>query len=198
MTTSAKPQGSLMLALFPLIILYAGTVGLFALTRENAGGIAVYWGYFVPVIGLISLVTAWGNAYARGDSRLFYLGKQVIIWGALVWVLTILHKMGADSALGGQKAAVTLIMMTALVALLVGLYLDTKMVVYGAFLSFCGYLLADPSHSALLVKIGEPFKVVDPANKPVTMVIAVAIVAFLVAAFFMLSTRGSVAAKRAS
>lgn len=198
MTTSAKSQGSLMLALFPLIILYAGTVALFALTRENASGIATYWGYFVPVIGLISLVTAWGNAYARGDSRLFYLAKQIIIWGALVWVLTILHAMGVDSALGGQKAAVTLIMMTALVALLVGLYLDTKMVFYGAFLGFCGYLLASPSHSAILVKLGEPFKVVDPANKPVTMVIALAIVAFLVAAFLLLSTRGSVAAKRSS
>ena len=198
MTTSAKSQGSLMLALFPLIILYAGTVALFVLTRENASGIALYWGYFVPVIGLISLVTAWGNAYVRGDSRLFYLAKQIIIWGALAWVLTILHKMGVDSALGGQKAAVTLVMMTALVALLVGLYLDTKMVVYGVFLGFCGYLLADPSHSAILVKLGEPFKVVDPANKPVTMVIALAIVAFLVAAFFLLSTRGSVASKRSS
>ena len=198
MTTSAKSQGSLMLALFPLIILYAGTVALFALSRENAADIATYWGYFVPVVGVISLITAWGNAYARGDSRLFYLIKQVIIWGAFIWVLTILQKMGVDSALGGQKAAVTLVMMTALVALLVGLYLDTKRVVYGVFLGFCGYLLADPSHSAILVKLGEPFKVVDPANKPVTMVIAVAIVTFLVAAFLLLSTRGSVAAKRSS
>jgi len=197
-TTSTKSQGSLMLALFPLFILYAGTVALFALTRENTSGIALYWGYFVPVIGLISLVTAWGNAYVRGDSRLFYLIKQIIIWGAFIWVLDILHKMGVDAAMGGQKAAVTLVMMTALVALLVGLYLDIKMVFYGAFLGFCGYLLADPRHSAILVKIGEPFKVVDPANKPVTMVIAVAIAAFIVAAFFMLSTRGSVAAKRSS
>jgi len=187
-----------MLALFPLFILYAGTVALFALTRENTSGIALYWGYFVPVIGLISLVTAWGNAYVRGDSRLFYLIKQIIIWGAFIWVLDILHKMGVDAAMGGQKAAVTLVMMTALVALLVGLYLDIKMVFYGAFLGFCGYLLADPRHSAILVKIGEPFKVVDPANKPVTMVVAVAIAAFIVAAFFMLSTRGSVAAKRSS
>ncbi|MGQ9660101.1 MAG: hypothetical protein ACUVT0_08445 [Thermochromatium sp.] len=198
MTTSAKSQGSLMLALFPLFILYAGTVALFALTRENASGIALYWGYFVPVIGLISLITAWGNAYVRGDSRLFYLIKQLIIWGAFIWILSLLHRLGIDSALGGQKAAVTLVMMTALVALLVGFQLDIKMVLYGVFLGFCGYLLADPKHSAILVKIGEPFKVVDPANKPVTMVIALAIAAFLVAAFFMLSTRGSVAAKRSS
>lgn len=195
MTTSATKQGSLMYALFPLVVLYAGTVALFALTRGNTSNIAVFWGYFVPVIGVISLITAWGNAYARGDSRLFYLIKQIIIWGAFSWVLTILHAMGVDAALGGQKAAVTLILMTALVALLVGLYLDTKMVFYGAFLGFCGYLLASPTHSAILVKIGAPFKVVDPANKPVTMVIAVAIVAFLVAAFLLLSTRGSVAAK---
>jgi hypothetical protein len=197
-TKSAKSQGSFMLAMFPLIILYAATIALFALTRENAGGIATYWAYFVPVIGFISLVTAWGNAYARGDSRLFYLGKQVIIWGALFWVLTILHKMGIESTIGAQKAAVILVMMTALVSLLVGFYLDAKMVVYGAFLGFCGYLLADPGHSSVLVKLGEPFKVVDPAGKPVTMVIALAVVALLIAAFFMLSTRGSVAAKRSS
>ena len=187
-----------MLALLPLVILYAGTVALFALSRENAADIATYWGYFVPVVGVISLITAWGNAYARGDSRLFYLIKQVIIWGAFIWVLTVLQKMGVDSALGGQKAAVTLVMMTALVALLVGLYLDSKMVFYAAFLGFCGYLLAAPGHSAILVKLGEPFKVVDPANKPVTMVIAVAVVAFIVAAFLLLSTRGSVASKRSS
>lgn len=195
---SAKSQGSLLSALFPLMVLYAGTVALFVLTREGASGIALYWGYFVPVIGVISLITAWGNAYARGDSRLFYLIKQIIIWGAFIWILDLLHKMGVDSALGGQKAAVTLIMMTAIVALLVGLYLDAKMVFYGAFLGFCGYLLADPKHSAILVKIGEPFKIVDPANKPVTMVSLVAVIAFLIAAFLLLSTRGTVAAKRGS
>ncbi|MBK1716529.1 hypothetical protein CKO27_02490 [Thiocystis violacea] len=187
-----------MLALLPLVLLYACTVTLYALTRDDLGGTSAYWGYFVPVVAFISLITAWGNAYARGDSRLFYLIKQIIIWGAFIWVLMLLQKIGADTALGGQKATVAIVLMTALVSLLVGLYLDSKMFFYGAYLGLCGYLLADPSHSAVLAKIGETFKVVDAPNKPLTMMIAIAVVAFLVSAFLLMSTRGSVAAKRAS
>lgn len=196
MSSSEKQQSSLMLALLPIVILYICTVVLYALTREDLGGTSIYWEYFVPVVAFISIITAWGNAYARGDSRLFYLIRQLIIWGAFIWMLMLLQQIGVETALGGQKATVTLIMMLAMVALLVGLYLDAKMVFYALFLGFCGYLLADPANSAVLAKLGETFKIADAQSKPLTMVILVAIAAFLVSIFLLLSTRGSVAARR--
>ncbi len=195
--SSSSKQSSLMLALLPLLILYVGTVVLYALTREDASGTAVYWGYFVPVVAFIALITGWGNAFARGDSRLFYLIKQIIIWGAFIWVLMLLQKMGVETSLGGQKATVAIVMLLALVSLLDGLYLDAKMIFFGVFLGLCGYLLADPSHSAVLAKIGTTFKVVDAQNKPLTMIAVLGGVAFLVSVFLLFSVRGSIAAKRA-
>ncbi|MBK1721139.1 hypothetical protein [Thiocystis violacea] len=185
-----------MLALLPIIILYVCTIALFALTREDLGGTSTYWQYFIPVVAAISIITAWGNAYARGDSRLFYLIRQIIIWGAFLWMLMLLQKAGVDASLGGQKTTITLIMVLALVALLVGLYLDAKMVFYAVFLGFCGYLLIDPSNAAVLTKLGETFKIADAQSKPLTMVTLVAVAAFLVSIFLLLSTRGSIAARR--
>lgn len=193
---SEKKQGSLMLALLPIVILYVATVVLYALTREDLAGTAAYWEYFVPVVAFISIITAWANAYARGDSRLFYLIRQLIIWGAFLWMLTTLQALGVESALGGAKTTVTLILMLAMVAMLVGLYLDAKMFFYSLFLGLCGYLLADPANVAVLGKIGETFKIEDAANKPMMMMTLLALAAFLVSIFLLLSTRGSVAARR--
>lgn len=194
---SSSKQGSLMVALLPLVILYVCTVVLYALTREDVGGTATYWGYFVPVVAFISLITAWGNAYARGDSRLFYLIKQAIIWGGFIWVLMTLQKHGAETALGGEKATLALVLLTALISLLVGMYLDTKMFFYGAFLGLCGYLMAEPSNTAILAKIGEPLKIADAASKPLTIIAIVAAAAFVVSFFLLVSTRGSIATRRA-
>jgi hypothetical protein len=193
---SSSKQGSLMVALLPLVILYVCTVVLYALTREDVGGTATYWGYFVPVVAFISLITAWGNAYARGDSRLFYLIKQIIIWGGFLWILAILQKHGVQSALGGEKLTLSLVLLTALLSIVVGLYLDTKMFFYGAFLGLCGYLLAEPSNTAILVKIGQPLKIADPASKPLTVIAVVAAAAFVVSVFLLISTRGSIASRR--
>lgn len=193
---SEKKQSSLMLSLLPIVILYVCTVALYALTREDVAGTAGYWEYFVPVVAFISIITAWGNAYARGDSRLFYLIRQVIIWGGFIWMLMLLQKAGVDASLGGQKTTLTLIMMTAMVAMLVGLYLDAKMFFYALFLGLCGYLLADPANTAVLAKIGDTLKIADAQSKPLTMVILLAVAAFLISIFLLLSTRGSIAARR--
>ncbi|WP_338114035.1 hypothetical protein [Thiorhodococcus mannitoliphagus] len=191
-----KKQSSLMLALLPIIILYAVTIILYALTREDLAGTASYWEYFVPVVAFISIITAWANAYARGDSRLLYLIRQIIIWGAFLWMLLTLQAAGVEAALGSEKTTITLILMLAMVAMLVGLYLDAKMFFYSLFLGLCGYLLADPANVAVLGKIGETLKIEDAANKPMMMIMLLAIGTFLISIFLLLSTRGSVAARR--
>ncbi|NEX18935.1 hypothetical protein G3480_01150 [Thiorhodococcus mannitoliphagus] len=185
-----------MLALLPIIILYAVTIILYALTREDLAGTASYWEYFVPVVAFISIITAWANAYARGDSRLLYLIRQIIIWGAFLWMLLTLQAAGVEAALGSEKTTITLILMLAMVAMLVGLYLDAKMFFYSLFLGLCGYLLADPANVAVLGKIGETLKIEDAANKPMMMIMLLAIGTFLISIFLLLSTRGSVAARR--
>lgn len=195
MSNSSK-QGSLMLALLPLVILYVCTVILFALTREDLGGTVGYWEYFVPVVAFISLIGGWGTAYARGQWRLFYLIKQAIIWGAFIGMLWMLQGLGYDSALGDQKTTVLVASLLALVSVLVGMQLDWKMFFYGAFLGLCAYLLADPSHSGVLMQLGDRFGVEDAQSKPLTMVSGLAVLAFVVSFFILLSVRGSIMAKR--
>ena len=94
MSNSAK-QSSFLLALLPLVILYAGAAVLVVLSRGVLGGTVQYWEFFVPVVAVISLISGWGQAYANGNSRLMYLIKQIINWGLLIGILWLIHRLAA-------------------------------------------------------------------------------------------------------
>lgn len=196
MSSSGKQQSSIMLALLPLVILYVCSVVLFAMAREDLAGTTLYWEIAIPLVAVISLIIGWSTVNAREDSRLFYLVKQVLIWGGLVWMLMLFQTMGFHTALGEQKTTITLIFLLAFVSLLVGLQLDWKMFFYGAFLALCAYLLADASHLVVLGKIGDTFGVADAQGKPLTMIIGIALAAFLISTFILISNRGAIMARR--
>lgn len=196
MSYAGKKQGSLMLALLPFVILYVCTVVLVALTREDVAGTVKYWEMFVPIAAIVALISGWGTAYANGQWRLFYLIKQAIVWGGFLWLLTLLQTLGADTALGAQKTTFALIFLVALVMISTGLNMDWKMLLYGAFLGLCGYLLLAPANAAILKPIGDRLGILDAQSKPMSMIIGIAVAAFVLSAFMLITTRASIAAKR--
>lgn len=196
MSKSAAKQSPLMLALLPLVILYVCAVVLVALSREDLGGTLSYWEFFIPIVAVISLISGWGNAYVRGQWSLFYLIRQILSWGLFVGMLWLLQEQGVPEALGDQKTTLTLVFLLALVSVLVGMQLDWKLFVFGVFLAICAYLLADPAHVAMLTPIGDRVGIEDAQSKPLTMIIGMGTVAFVISLFILLSMRGAIMAKR--
>lgn len=195
MSNSAK-QSSFLLALLPLVILYAGAAVLVVLSRDGLGGMVQYWEFFVPVVAVISLMSGWGQAYVNGNSRLMYLIKQIIIWGLLIAILWMFQTLGITSALGDQKYALVLLALLVLTAITVGLALDFKLFFFGIFLAAGAYLLAVPADTTILTTVGEIFRIAEPQNKPQTIVATMALVGFVISAFFLVSVRGAIMAKR--
>ncbi|EXJ15565.1 hypothetical protein D779_1307 [Imhoffiella purpurea] len=198
MSNAGKKQSSLMLALLPFIVLYVCTVVLVWLSREDMAGTVKYWEMFVPLAAVVALISGWGSAYANGQWRLIYLIKQVIIWGGFIWLLSLLQTLGADTSLGAQKTTFALMFLVALLAIATGLNMDWKMLLFGAFLGLCGYLLVDPSNTAILQPVGDRLGIADAQTKPLSMIIGIAAAAFVLTAFMLITTRASIAAKRRS
>lgn len=195
MSKSVK-QGSLTIALLPSLVVYALAVVLVVLTRENPGSTVQYWELLVPLIALYSLISGWGTAYARNQSRFFYLIKQAIHWGLVLGLLWLLQTQGISAALGDQKYTLVLLYVVGLAMVFAGLYLDLKQILYGAFLGLSAYLLTAPANIAILKPIGETLRISDATNKPLTMIVILALVAFAVSAVLLMVTRGAIMARR--
>jgi hypothetical protein len=191
-------QGSLMVALLPSVILYVAAVVLIMLTREDVTGTIPYWETFVPVVAFISLLSGFGQAYLRDQSYLFYTLKQILHWGIVIGLLWLLHTHGVRAALDDQKYLLVLLYLLGLATLLAGLHMDWKFIFFGAFLAFCTYLLAAPENTAILASIGETFGIANAQDRPMTMIIGTAVVAFLASTMVLIGTRGATLSKRVS
>jgi hypothetical protein len=192
-STSAK-QGSLTVALLPSFVLYACAVALILLTRDSTSGIGKYWELYVPIVAVISLLSGWGQAYVADRSRLMYLIKQVIHWGSLIALLWLLQS--GLASLGDAKYGLLLACLLAMSSLIAGLYLDLRSFFFGAYLATGAYLLAAPANTAILAPIGKALHIADAPSKPVTMIVVLAVVAFVISAFFLVTQRGAVNSKR--
>lgn len=191
-------QGSLMMALLPSVILYIAAVVLIMLTRNDPTGTIPYWETFVPVVAFISLLSGFGQTYVRDQSYVFYIIKQIIHWGVLIGLLWLLHTHGVRAALDDQNYLLVLLYLLGLTTLLAGLHLDWKFIFFGAFLAFCTYLLAAPENVAVLNSIGDTFGIANAADKPVAMIIGLAVVAFLASTLLLIGMRGAILSKRVS
>ncbi len=196
--TKSVDQGSLMMALLPSVILYVGAVVLIALTREDAAGTVPYWETFVPFVAFISLLSGFGQAYVRDQSYVFYVFRQILHWGIVIGLLWLLHAHGVRAALDDQKYLLILLYLIGLASLLAGLHMDWKFIFFGAFLAFCTYILAAPENVAILAPIGETFGIANAQDKPLTMIIGTAVVAFLASTLILIGMRGAILSKRVS
>lgn len=195
MSTSAK-QGSLTLALLPSVILYVVAVTLILLTRDGTSGILPYWQAFVLLAAFISLLSGFRQAYINDRSRLMYFIKQVIHWGALIGALWLWQTQSVTSGMGEAKYTLVLMYLLAVSSITAGLYLDFRTLFFGIYMGICAYLLTASANLAILAPIGKTLHVANPTTKPLTMIALMALVAFVLSTFFLLTQRGSVAAKR--
>jgi hypothetical protein len=193
---SIKKQCPLLVALLPLVFLYACAVVLVILSRNDLAGTVHYWEFFVPVVAFIALLSGWNNAYARGHSRLVYLIKQLIVWGILIGGIWLMQTLGVTTGLGADKTAIGLMCILALVSVLVGLQMDLKLLLFGLFLGLCAYLLGSPANTAILAPIGQQVGIMDAPNRPLTMITGIAFAAFIVSAFLFMVVRMVATGKR--
>jgi hypothetical protein len=185
-----------MTALLPSFILYASTVILVALTRGDLGGTTKYWEFMVPLTAVISLMSGWGVAYARNNSRLMYLIKQILHWGVLMGLLWLLQTQGVVTTLGAKYTLVLLYLLS-MTVIFAAFYLDTKQIFFGTFLAFCTYLMAAPANVAILKPIGDMLRITDAQSQPLTMIAVVGLIGFALNAVFVMGTRSAVISKRA-
>ncbi|AHF03003.1 hypothetical protein MARPU_03285 [Marichromatium purpuratum 984] len=197
-SSEVKPkQTPLMVAILPSVFIYVAAVILVLFARDDLASTTQYWEFFLPVVAFVSLLSGWSQAYALDRSRFVYMIKQILHWGAFGSLLWALQEHGVRDAITAEQFNLTQLYVLALAALVAGLYLDTRMFLFGLFIGCCAYVLADPANIAVLNPLGEALKIANPQEKPQTMIIAVAALAFVASFLVQLSTRGAIMAKRA-
>jgi len=131
-TADAKPSWLyVLLASSPYILIYIATIWLVAMTDSESAKAATYWQYFVPIVGLVSVIGGWSKA---GGSKAKYLTEQVLHWGALMAVIYLLFLPSMEQFLNAESHGFVIAYMLGLGAILSGIYLDWRMAVFGLFL----------------------------------------------------------------
>ncbi|KAA6184350.1 hypothetical protein F2Q65_12790 [Thiohalocapsa marina] len=182
----------------PLFILFAAAFVLFWLSHKNIGATFRYWEIFVPVVAVVSLFSGWGQAYVGGNSRLWYLIKQIVHWGALIGLLYILNSQGIRALMSDQQYTAVILYLLAFASLLAAMHVDFKLFFFAIFMVFCAYLIAVPANNPTLVGLGELMGIADAQNKPVLMTTIAAGSGFVASLFVLLFLRGAIMSKRAS
>jgi hypothetical protein len=141
----------------PYILLYMATIWLVAMTDNDAAKAGLYWQYFVPVVGLVSVIGGWGK---RTESTARYLTEQVLHWGALSLVIYLLFLQPMQQFLNAESHGFVTAYMVGLAAILSGIYLDWKMAVFGAFVVGSAVAIGFLENNALLIISGVAFAAV--------------------------------------
>jgi hypothetical protein len=186
----------MLLNLAPQLILYGAVVALYGLTSGGVSGSFRYWEFFIPVLALISLGSGWGQAYLNNNSRLWYLIRQIVHWGALIGLLYLLNIQGIRELMNDQQYTILLVYLIAFACLLAAIQMDMKLIFFAAFMVYCAYLIAVPENNPALIQLGETFNVADAQNKPFIMTLWVALAGFIASLFIRTSMRGAISAKR--
>jgi len=185
-----------MMAVLPSLVLYVLAFVLVFLSREDLAGTQPYWEFFIPVVAVFSLMSGWGQAYVFNRSRLFYLVKQILHWGALGGLLWMFGEIGIRDALSAEQYNILQIYLLTFAALIAGIYLDAKLFFFGLFLLVSVYSLSDAKHFDILTIIGEKIGMADAQNKPVTLLAILASAGFVASIFILMMLRGGRLAKR--
>jgi hypothetical protein len=141
----------------PYILLFIVTIWLVSATDNDAAKAGLYWQYFVPVVGLVSIIGGWAK---RGESSAGYLIKQVLHWGALSLVIYLLFLEPMQQFLNAESHGFVTAYMVGLAAILSGIYLDWKMAVFGAFVVGSAVAIGYLEDNALLIVSGVAFAAV--------------------------------------
>jgi hypothetical protein len=149
--TDAKPSWlHVVLVNSPYILIYGATIWLVAMTDRDSAKAATYWQYFVPIVGLVSVIGGWGKAT---ESKGKYLMEQVLHWGALLLVIYLLFLPDMEQFLNAESHGFVIAYMLGLAAILSGIYLDWKMAVFGLFLLASAVGIGFLDENALLITL---------------------------------------------
>ena len=149
--TDAKPSWlHVVLVNTPYILIYIATIWLVAMTDRDSAKAATYWQYFVPIVGLVSVIGGWAKAQ---ESKGKYLMEQVLHWGALLLVIYLLFLPDMEQFLNAESHGFVIAYMLGLAAILSGIYLDWKMAVFGLFLLASAVGIGFLDENALLMTL---------------------------------------------
>ena len=87
-------------------------------------------------------------------TRLRYIVRQVVHWGALLLVVRLLFLPDVQHFLRAEDDGFVIIYLFGLSSILAGAYLDWKMALFGLFLIFSGVSIAFLDDNALLIVVG--------------------------------------------
>lgn len=143
------------LANLPYFMLYVIAVVLIAMTDSDPASAQDAWNYYIPLMGIVSAMSGW-NRHA-GDvwkTRLQYILRHVLHWGALLIVIRLLFLSDVQHFLRAEDDGFVIIYLFGLSSILAGAYLDWKMALFGLFLIFSGVSIAFLDDNALLLVVG--------------------------------------------
>jgi len=186
------------LAALPLLALFAAAVLLFWLSESKMEGAFRYWEIFIPIVAVVSLVSGWSQAYLSGNSRLWYVIKQAVHWGALIALLYVLNTHGIRALMSAQQYTAVLIYLLAFGTVLAALHMDFKLLIFGLFLAFCAYVIAVPTANPALALVGDTFHIADAQTNPAMASLWVAGIGLVASLFVLVMMRAATMSKRAS
>lgn len=189
-------QAPLWVTLVPLLALFAAAVFLFWLSKGDMAGSFGYWELFIPVVAVVSLFSGWGQAYVNDTPRLIYVVKQLVHWGLLIGLVYVLNSQGVRGLMNDQQYTTVLLYLLGFTTLLAAVHVDIKLLFFGVFLVFCGYLIAVPVDNPTLVAIGNAFGIAEAQSNPLTVTMGVALVGFVATLFLVFMLRGAILSKR--
>lgn len=147
--------GKLLIANVPYLILYAIAIVLIAMTDSDPLSAKPSWGYFIPLIGVVSALSGWSRYAGRDwEQHAQYLLKQVLHWGALLLVIRLLFLTDVQHFLRAEDDGFVIVYLVGLTSILAGIYLDWKMAIFGLFLISSGVVIAFLDDNVLLLTLG--------------------------------------------
>lgn len=186
----------LWLAVLPVVLLFAVAAFLFWISKGDMAGTFGYWQLLIPITAVISLSSGWGQAALNDNAKLLYLFKQVLHWGLLVGLLYVIDTQGIRPLMNDHQYTIVLLYLFGFTTILAALHVDLKMLFFGIFLAFCGYLLAVPDNNPTLVAIGQVFGFADAATSPVAVTVVMALVGCVATLFLLVIMRGALISKK--
>jgi hypothetical protein len=157
LTVASKPHiGMLTMISLSYVVLYVLAIVLIALTDHDPLAAKPSWDLFIPLIGLVSVISGWSQhagdtARRRGE----FVMRQALHWGVLLLVIHLLFMRDVQHLLQAETDGFVIIYLVGLTSMLAGIHLDWKMAVFGLFLIIGGVVIAFLDDNALLIALGS-------------------------------------------
>ncbi|EDZ68189.1 hypothetical protein NOC27_1516 [Nitrosococcus oceani AFC27] len=109
-----------------------------AISESSGGAGHLYWLAMVPMLAAASLYVEWAHAQLGTGVRWKTLLKtQLIHWGSLLVAVQLAYMLLQFGTLNEQNIGQVVLLLVAQTTFLMGIYVDWRFYVLGAFLALC-------------------------------------------------------------